>query len=243
MSEPTESIVPSDYLHDDVQAVAEYRSVSGLAVLAAVLGVCSLAALVSRGLLVIPLLGVIVACFALRRIAASEGQLAGRTAALVGLALSLAIGAGVYVRGITLERLVAAEAQQWALEWCDLVLDDKLLIALELKNPPQSRRPFDDSLSEYYENNDAAIEALDEFRNDPVIQALTSAPQGSRVVPGDLVGVVEEGNGGYIVAQEFQLVVPQGTGVPLTFRLQLNRSRMGRTGGGAWYLTGYEFSE
>ncbi len=63
MSEKTESIVPSDYLHDDVQAVAEYRSVSRLAVLAAVLGVCSAVALASSQLLVIPLLGIICTCW------------------------------------------------------------------------------------------------------------------------------------------------------------------------------------
>ncbi len=239
MSEQTESIVPADYLHDDVQAVAEYRSVSGLAVLAAVLGVCSLLALVDRGLLVVPLLGVVCGLLALRRIAASEGQLAGRAVAMVGLALSLVIGTGVYVRGLTLERLVAAEAQQWALQWCDLIRDGQTLTALELKNPPEARRPFDDSLAEYYETNDAAIEAYQLFREHPVIEAIAAAPKGAKVVPGKVLGVVPNGRGGYTAAQQFELVPPGGdsTGPRVKFNLQLSRAPVRSAGGGAWNLT------
>ncbi len=237
MSEPTESIVPADYLHDDVQAVAQYRSVSSLAVLSAVLGVGSLVALVSDTLLVIPILGVVCAVLALRRIANSEDQLAGRRAALVGLALSLTIGSGVYVRDAVRVRLVAAEAKQWGLEWCELLLDGQLLTALELKNPAASRRTFDDSLAEYYETNEVAAEALQTFKDDPVVVLLSDAPEGARIEPGELVGVERNGRGGYLAAQEFIFVTPDDA--DQKFKVFLSRSRLG----GVWHVTGHRPSD
>ena len=237
MSEPTESIVPADYLHDDVQAVAQYRSVSSLAVLSAVLGVGSLLALVSEVLLVVPLLGIVCAVLALRRIATSEEQLAGRGAALVGLALSLAVGSGVYVRDVVRDRLIAAEAKQWGLEWCELLLDGQLLTALELKNPPESRRTFDDSLAEYYETNEVAAEAFQEFKDDPVVALLSDAPEGARVEPGKLVGIERNGRGGYLAAQEFIFVLPDDA--DQKFNIFLTRSRLG----GVWHVTDHRPSE
>lgn len=237
MSETTESVVPDDYVLDDVQAMAEYRSVSALALLSAVLGVCSLAALVNDGLLVIPLLGTICAILALRRIAASEGQLAGRTPALVGLSLSLVLGVGIYAHRMTTERLVAAEAQKWALDWCDLLLAGKTLVALELQNPPTSRRPFDDSLADYYETNDGAARALEKFRTTEVIARLLDAPEGARVVPGESLGVAPDERGGFRLAQRFQLIAPGTETNPTVFTLWLTRSRVADADNGGWYVT------
>lgn len=241
MSEPTESIVPADYVHDDVHAVAEYRSVSTLAVFAAVLGVASTLATVAKSLLVVPLMGVVCAALALQRIGNSEGQLAGRGAALVGLVLSLAIGSGVLVRDYTRDRLVAAEAEQWAADWCQLLLDDQVLTALELKNAPEVRRPFDDSLAEYYATNEAAITTLEEFREDPVVVLLTNAAEGARVEQVEFIGVSPAARGGFHAAYGFRLVSPESAsdGSDQVFQVYVTRSR----NGGVWQVSDFRMAE
>ncbi len=163
----------------------------------------------------------------------------------MGLALSLAIGTGVYVHNRTLERLIATEAEQWALEWCDLLLDDQVLTALELKSPLESRRPFDDSLAEYYQSNDAAIESLDAFRDNPVVELLTAAPDGAKVVAGDVLGVVPSARGGYTVGQSFELIPASGKtpDSPTEFRLQLTRSPAGSPAGAGWHLGDHVLGE
>ncbi|QDU54973.1 hypothetical protein [Aeoliella mucimassa] len=236
MSETTtESPVPENYLSDDVQAVAEYRSVSGLAVLAAVLGVASLAAVATPSLVVLPLIGVIFSLFALYKIAHSDGQLVGRTAALTGLAMSLTVGAGVLVNGWVVRSILAREAAEWGLDWCQLVMDGELITAAELKNPPTARRPFDDSLAKFYAENENAVKALEEFKTNDVVELLSTAPEGSKVVPGDFKAGLRESSGRYLVLQEFKLVRPGGE-PPVVFGLQLRRQTISDLSGGAWFV-------
>lgn len=238
MSDQTESIVPSNYLHDDVQAVAEYRSVSKLSVAAIVLGVASALAMISSGLLMVPLLGVIASLLALRQIAASDGQMVGRTAALLGLALSLAFGAGIYAREVAMQRLVVRESQHWSLEWCQLLMDGEILTALELRTSPNIRRPFDETLQDYYETNDSAIESLAMFREDPVAQLLLNAPDDSRIEPGEVLEVERLSSGDFLVTQHFILSSPSQS--EKGFRLRTRRKPLSGSQGSAWYLTDLE---
>lgn len=237
MSQPATNHEATDhYVHDDVQAVSEYRSVSGMAVLSLVLGVVSLAALITSSLLVLPLLGVIFAALALWRISASEGRQVGRKVALLGLALSLAIGTCVYVRDAMLDHLVASEGVEWALDWCDLVRDGQIATAAELAVAPEIRQPFDDQLDAYYATDDEAKKRLEEFKKDEVIRQLVDAPEGSRIVPLETLVVDSDNSGGYLMAQEFELVPPTGGGNPSRFQLTLRRARLTGLGGSAWLL-------
>lgn len=237
MSHTTEATSNDQYISDDVQAVAEYRSVSLLAVLAVILGVASASAMVTDSLLIVPLLGIIISLLALWRIARSDGQQVGRSLALVGLALSLAIGAGVYVRGMTLKRLLAEESQTWGAEWCDLLMDDEVVTALELTVPPNSQRPFNDSLQEYYATNDAAAKRLQEFEEEELVKALRAAPEGSKIVAGAVKGFAPAEQGSFLVLQQFEMQPPVGEGNPVRFQLQLKRVRLRGIGGNAWYLS------
>lgn len=236
MSHTTEATGNDPYVSDDVQAVAEYRSVSVLAILATVLGVLSASALVTPSLLIVPLLGIIFSLLALWRIARSGGQQVGRSLALVGLALSLTIGSGVYVRGVMQKHLLAGEAQEWASEWCQLVMDDELITALELTVAPDGRRPFDESLKQHYATDEAAIKRLEEFEEEELATVLRDAPEGSKIVPGDVLVAPRE-RGTFEVLQQFELVPPSGAGNPVRFRVQVRRVQLKGIGGSAWYLT------
>lgn len=236
-TDPTLDEVRGDFVADDVQAVAEYRSVSKLAVASLLLGLVSAVALLGTQLLVVNLLGVICAVLALVRIARSEGQLIGRHVALAGLALSLTFGAGVYAHQAVVERLIAREAERWGLDWCELVRDGKLPLALELQSPPNRRRPLDGALADYYESDQQAASELESFRENPVVVALSSASKDAQLRSGDVEQVVRSGQGEYVVVRQF-LLTPAGSTErkPAVLRLQLRRMQLGRLGGGAWFL-------
>src|SRR5688572_8269686 len=72
---------------EDLDQVANYRSMSGLAIVSLLLGLLAPVCFAAPVFLAIPLFGTALSLFALRRIAASEGALAGKWAATAGLAL------------------------------------------------------------------------------------------------------------------------------------------------------------
>ena len=101
----------------DADEWGQYRSLSTLAVIALVLGLCSIVAFASPLMLVVPLAAVAASLLALRGISASEGGLSGATLARLGLALailfSVASFARVKVRDVILQRQAERVARQW----------------------------------------------------------------------------------------------------------------------------------
>ena len=85
----TASTVTSDRpLRPDEKSLAEYRSVSGMAVAAVGLGIVSAVVLVNPLLAPVPIAAFIAAVAALRSIGNSGGQLVGRIPAYAGLCLA-----------------------------------------------------------------------------------------------------------------------------------------------------------
>lgn len=242
LSEKTDSPVPEDYLHDDVQAVSEYRSVSKLAVAALLAGLASLLALLSPGLLGLSLLGVILSLLAIRRIAQSEGELVGRTAAIVGLVLSLAVGAGLLAHRSTVQRLVAQQAGPWALEWCELVKAGDLEVALELTRPSSVRRPFNQELVDFYATDETGRQSFEKFSSNEVVKLLSSAGDDQTLVQGDVVAVIPIGAGGFRVVHDYWLTsadeAADGPGGK-KFRIQLDRTSATASIPGAWHVSAY----
>lgn len=234
----------NDVVGDDLDPVVAYRPISSAAVAALLLGLASPLALAWTLFWILPLLGVLVALAALRNIARSEGTLAGRWAALVGIALSLLVGAMAISSKYVRNRTVAEQATPWGIKWCELLLEGKAAEALELKQDPMTRRPFS-TLAEYYENNDAAKERLAEFREEELVALLLNAPDGSTVTPGP-VDQVERSRGGYVVVRAFTLEPGAATAdgakqyaAPTVFSLQLRKSPDRGEIGGLWSVEAY----
>ena len=82
----------------ETEALASYRAPSVLAIVALLFGIASPLALVAPLLMAVPLVGAVLALFALAKIAASSGQLVGRSAALWGLGLAVACAVASPVR-------------------------------------------------------------------------------------------------------------------------------------------------
>ena len=105
---------PNSY---DADEWGQYRSLSSMAVVAFVLGLCSVAMFAGPLLVVVPLAAVAAALLALKGIAASGGGLSGARLAWWGLALAILFGAAssarVKVRDVIMQRQADAVAQQW----------------------------------------------------------------------------------------------------------------------------------
>src|SRR5438874_2243110 len=81
------SVLSPAFRADDPEETSSYRSLSVLAIISLVVGIAAPLAFIGPLLLAIPLFGIALSLVALRQIAASEGALAGRWAAITGLSL------------------------------------------------------------------------------------------------------------------------------------------------------------
>lgn len=152
-----------------IDATADYRPVSPLAVAALVAGCCSALALVTRFAWALPLVGTALAAAALADVARPEARKAGRLAALAALGLSLGFGAQA-ISGLLVDRwIMAGRAKAAAQTWIDAVREGRTTEALGLCTPtvlPVS------SLPPGLEHEEAEAERLKRFAEMPAVQAV-----------------------------------------------------------------------
>lgn len=233
MSQDPAAFEPTNTTGDDQAVVATYRPVCGLAIVALLLGLASPLAILSSLLWVLPLLGVFFSLVALRKIATSDGTLAGRPLALIGLAVAVATGGMVATRQVVQNRLVGVQATPWGVEWSTLILEGKVEEALELTYEAGNRRSAD-RLATYYEENPTAQEKLASFRETEVVSLLTDAPEGSTIEAIAVEQVRSRAGGGFIVYQAFRIESPEGES--REFTLELHKSPARGTIPGAWHV-------
>lgn len=114
---------------------AEYRSVSPLAVAAAIVGGCSAVALTTPLAWMVPLIGIGLAAAALADIARSGGTKTGRALTLIGLALAVGFGSQA-VTGSLVERwILGHRARATATTWADAVRSGRMADALSASGP------------------------------------------------------------------------------------------------------------
>jgi hypothetical protein len=155
-------------------ATAEYRSVSGRAVLALALGLASPAALIAPVLMVVPAAAVGAALLAERGIRSSGGVLTGVALARCGLALALASVGAAAVRAPVRDALLLRQAMPAAERWFGLLAEGRDEEAFSLLSgqgaamlypaaePGQPPTPAEE----------AKTIALEHLRNDPVARCL-----------------------------------------------------------------------
>jgi hypothetical protein len=115
-----------------IDAVADYRPVSPLAVAALAAGCCSALAVVTRFAWALPLVGIALSCAALADVARPGARKAGRLAALAALALSVGFG-GQAIAGVLVDRwIMAGRATAAAQAWIDAVREGRTSEALNL---------------------------------------------------------------------------------------------------------------
>jgi len=148
---------------DMTEDMAQYRSISALAVLTLILGIASGLALFHVMLWVLPFLAIVIGVGTLYHIHRSGESLTGRSLATTGILLGCLFGAWAISQYVATAQLVEQEAREITEAWMTLVkagnanrLHQQNLIATD-------RIPDDAKVADYYKNNSDAKKNLDKF--------------------------------------------------------------------------------
>ena len=159
----------------------QYRSVSGLAVLALLLGVLSATALAHPGAWVMPLPAIVCSLWALRRIQRQPDELLGRKAALIGLTLALGFGTWAPSRYYCDRWLLNRQAREFIEEWFQYVLQGELEVAHQATLDYYLRQPEGTLLDEFYQDNPEDLTELQTFFSRGIAQDLVDLGADGRV--------------------------------------------------------------
>jgi hypothetical protein len=211
---------------DDTPALQDYRSLSVLAILSLAIGLLSPLCFIAPLMRTLPLIGIAVALLALRRISQSEGLLAGRAAALGGLALSVASLAAVIGYEQVERALRTNQAEQFAIRWLEVLASGNTEQAFRMsvagtQPPPPPDAPGGPRGNPY-----------DNFVADSLIQRVAAIGGQSQVRPGSVVAFGKQSAGSYFVQQQFTVTpdpdassdVPSGE--PLRVLLTVQRAKL-----------------
>jgi hypothetical protein len=161
---------PSPAFHaDDPEQTTDYRTLSVLAIISLVFGILSPLALWGPLLMGIPLLGIAISLLALRNIATSGGTLAGRGAAIAGLALCIASAVTPYSRDFIQRTIRGNQAAEAGQRWIALLTSgntqEALRQTIDGSRPPRIAEPGAPPPTET---------PLERFMKEPVVKALTA---------------------------------------------------------------------
>ena len=149
--------VPDVHITDPQDAeLAAYRALAGQAVLGLIFGLLAPLALVDPMLWSIPVVGVFLSGWAIRRIKNAPRRWPAGRWPLAGLTLSLLFLAAVPADWFAYRRMVRNEARQFSALWFKYLTHDDPQKAHQLTLAPQSRQPLDDRLWDFYRNGACA---------------------------------------------------------------------------------------
>ncbi|MEX0939502.1 MAG: hypothetical protein WDZ59_16685 [Pirellulales bacterium] len=200
-----------------------YRALSPWAILALLLGLASPLALMGPVLRTVPLLGVIVAILALRQIATGEGRIAGRGAAVLGLALSLLFGSAAISQALSRTFWIDQQSRELSRAWIDFLLDGQPQMAHQLTKYPSERVPLDDMLWTYYRRTPAEAGELRAFVSQPLVHALLELADKATVRHWEMESIVDHRGKEYVV--QIYTVTYEDRGQRTTFFARVFASR------------------
>jgi len=228
---------PAFQAEGDDQLV-RYGSLSTLALLGLVFGLAAPLCFMAPLLLAIPLLGAGVSLVALRHIEASEGVLVGRTAALTGLALCVGCGCAMISRVKLIEHLHYRQAESLSLEWLGLLLSDQVEPAFRLTVLGASPATAATDLPP----GEPAKDPLQEFSDDPVVQAVRAAGKDAEIRREETLAVENRGQGQYLFRRKYVITPRQDPprSEPFGIVLTLQRGRLPGRRSLRWVVMAYE---
>lgn len=226
---------------DDLEQVAGYRTLSALAIIGLLFGLASPLCFVAPVFLAIPLFGAALSILAMRRIAASDGVLAGRWAAAAGLVLCIASIMALVSHHLAMRQLRSRQAEEFGRKWIALNVSGKSEPAFRL-TVEGSRRPMP------FEPGTPAPETnpYDEFLKQPMIRSLAAAGTDSEIEFAGTLDYTPQPRGQFVIQQRF-LVTPASTATPSNPRtdplevvLRLQRSQLMGERQSRWLVATYE---
>jgi len=164
---------PTESTSYDADEWGQYRSLSTLAVVAFVLGLCSLLAFVSPLMLVVPLAAVATALLALKGIAASEGGLSGAKLARLGLALAILFTVASFARVKIRDVLLQRQADRAGRQWLSLAAQSRSEDMLELMTKAAAGKLLPTNTAQQQTSFFGGIFAIAMMRQDPLVVRLS----------------------------------------------------------------------
>jgi hypothetical protein len=220
------------------EEIVEYRTLSLLAIVSLLMGLISLLSLFAPLLLGISFFGAAVSILALRRITASDGLLAGRGVALVGLALCVASVGVVWGRAFATRQLLTHQANEFALEWFDLLRSGQPERAFEwttasLRTPSSALPAVSPGRS------GGTSEALERFQKDPVVRAIVKVGAGGIVRKVRNLAFELDRSGQGTLQQLYSITPVEPGHVALEVHLTLQRGTASATDRPHWMIKSY----
>jgi hypothetical protein len=230
------STVSAPVFHgNDPEQTTEYRTLSVLAIISLVIGLAAPLAIFAPFLLSIPLFGIAISLVALRRIAVSEGLLAGRGAATIGLVLCIASAVMPISHDMIQRTLRVNQAEKFGRDWVALVTSGNTKEAFRLTvdgtRPLPPAEPKAPPKPAPYET----------FVGLPIIKALQAAGAGANIRIRDTVEYQATSYRSIYIRQLYS-VTPASTGgggQPTEFVLSVQRATMPRESMSRWLVANY----
>jgi len=230
-------MLPRQSLRPDEQPVSQYRAISRSAVAALGLGLLSAVVLINPILAPRALVAMLIAAVALRTIAASQGQIIGTSAAIVGLCLAtLFLGWGI-TRHFSRQSAVATHGRQLADSWIKLVQSGNLQQALQLRQAAAARITAADALAAHYEKDADAAKELQEFGSQHIVKELLALGDRAQVRFEGYASAFHEGFDDRLVLK-YSYDKPQAPDGRQPFWVHLNRRLDGSTKRAGWQVDG-----
>ncbi|HEX3727800.1 MAG TPA: DUF4190 domain-containing protein [Pirellulales bacterium] len=158
----------------------EYRSIEPWALGGLLWGFLSPLALFGQVMGLVPIVGILVNLVALRHIKLDSNR-TGRTAALAGLALSIAFLTTPIGQWAANRVMLARQPRPLADKWFEYLRESHPEKALLLRYAPDRRPPVDEDAWVYFRNDDEAKDELRAFVKDPLIRALLALGEKAQV--------------------------------------------------------------
>jgi len=216
---------------------AEYRIVSSQAVLGLIVGLLSPLAVLDPSLWCVPILGVILSVWALRRIKKNAPVVVGRKMAWTGLALSLFFITSVPAYSLVYRTIVRNEAEQFSDLWFQYLVQNQPQKAHQLTLAPGLRQPLNDRLWDYYRNSPRPRKELETYVGNPTVRTLLELGPRARARFYQTAGQLRDDGSDQVVL--LYAVTYEESGEKKSFFVTLSASRTTLADGTAgWHILG-----
>ena len=213
-----------------------------MSIVSLVLGLAAPLALIAPLLFAFPIAGAVVAVLAIRRIAASDGAMVGRMAAVIGLALSIASVSAAFTRTALTQELLSRQARATAFEWFKLLqagdAERAFLMTTASRQSPPPKDPADPRAA----SSEPETPPVEKFRVDPVVHFLLDHAQGMPVEYVRDTAFDPASSGGERIQQLFIVGAPadSGHGSATSVEIVLQRVRGFRGAPSQWLVSAHQ---
>ena len=221
---------------DDPEQTTEYRSLCVLALVGLILGLASPLCFGAPLLMVVPIAGIAVSLLALRQIAASEGALAGRWMAIVGLVLSIIFAIAPQARAFVIRTMRESQARSFGENWVTSLvggnIDRSFRLTLDANRPtppPEPGQPTKDRPSPF-----------EAFKAKPQVAALMAAGKDAEVRFVETLNYAPQAFNRVYVRQRYDVIPKSGDAKPIDLVLIVQRAKLPNEGRSRWLVWSIE---